>query len=183
RSPKKLKITNKEVMLGFDDQINRWFGREREYYNGFVSSILSANAEDATDDLNDITLSCMSSFDGATKTAESEPERFYHGLVLGLLVSLRGRYTVESNRESGRGRCDVLLVPVDNNHKDPAIIIEFKVFDARRESTLEDTAERALVQIEEKVYATTLVERGFTAEQILSYGIAFKGKEALVVLK
>ena len=182
RSPKKLKITNKEVMLGFDDQINRWFGRVREDYNGFVSSILAANTEDATDYLNDITLASMSSFDGATKTAESEPERFYHGLVLGLLVSLRGRYTVESNRESGRGRCDVLLVPANNNHTDPAIIIEFKAFDARRESTLEDTAERALAQIEEKVYATTLVERGFLAEQILSYGIAFRGKEALVAL-
>ncbi|MBQ9058209.1 MAG: PD-(D/E)XK nuclease domain-containing protein, partial [Atopobiaceae bacterium] len=108
--------------------------------------------------------------------------RFYHGLVLGLLASLRGRYAVESNRESGKGRYDIMLVPVkDAQATDPAIIIEFKVFDPRRETTLEDTATRALAQIDERAYATTLIERGFSADSILSYGIAFRGKEVLVL--
>ncbi|MBQ9058658.1 MAG: AAA family ATPase [Atopobiaceae bacterium] len=183
--PRLLRLTNLEVRLSFEKLIKRWFYRAGSArYDSFVHSILTGNEEDATDYLNDITISCMSAFDGATHTAESEPERFYHGLVLGLLASLRGRYTVESNRESGRGRYDIMLVPTkDAQVKDTPIIIEFKVFDPRRESTLEDTASRALAQIEERAYATTLIERGFSAEHILSYGIAFRGKESLVVCR
>ena len=180
--PKELRLTNKEVFIGFDSMIERWFGRSRQDYNSFIKAILSANTEDATDYLQDVTDACISSFDGATKTAQSEPERFYHGLALGLLASLRGRYAVESNRESGKGRYDIMLVPVkDAQATDPAIIIEFKVFDPRRETTLEDTATRALAQIDERAYATTLIERGFSADSILSYGIAFRGKEVLVL--
>jgi hypothetical protein len=96
-------------------------------------------------------------------------------------VELRGRYSVESNRESGYGRYDVALVPTDGAAgTDPAVIIEFKVFDPRREETLEDTVARALAQIEEKGYAAGLVERGIAPERIRTFGIAFRGREVLV---
>ena len=181
--PKELRLTNKEVFIGFDSVIERWFGRSRQDYNGFIKAILTGDERFATRYLQEVTLSCMSYFDGATRSAQSEPERFYHGLVLGLLASLRGHYTVESNRESGWGRYDIMLVPTkDAQATDKAIIIEFKVFDKDDgETALEDTATRALAQIEERAYATALIERGFSSENILSYGIAFRGKEVLVV--
>ena len=175
-----LKLTNYEVQLGFDDMISRWFGMSEEDYDDFIQAILQGDTRAANHYLSDVTLACISSFDGATKAAESEPERFYHGLVLGMLAKLRGTYTVESNRESGWGRYDVMLVPTDNpTATHPAVIIEFKVFDPDEETTLRETAERALAQIEERSYATTLAERGISREHILSYGMAFRGKEVI----
>ena len=125
---------------------------------------------------------CSTSFDSGTHPSEhSEPERFYHGLVLGLLAHLRGRWSVESNRESGFGRYDVALVPTDGAAgTDPAVVMEFKVFDDWDEQTLEDTVARARQQIEDRAYAAGLVERGIAPERIRTYGIAFRGKEVLV---
>ncbi len=98
-----------------------------------------------------------------------------------MLVHLRGRYAVESNRESGFGRYDVMLIPNDGAFgADPALVIEFKVFDPYEEQTLTDTVARALGQIEQKAYTTALVERGITPERIRCYGIAFRGKEVLI---
>ncbi|MBQ9057839.1 MAG: AAA family ATPase [Atopobiaceae bacterium] len=176
-----LKLTNYEVQLGFDDMISRWFGMSEEDYDDFIGAVLKGDVKAANHYLSDVTLACISSFDGATKTAESQPERFYHGLVLGMLAKLRGLYTVESNRESGWGRYDIMLVPLNGaTSARPAVIIEFKVFDPDEETTLQDTVERALAQIKERAYATALIERGVSAEHILSYGMAFRGKEVLV---
>ncbi|MDY5577129.1 MAG: PD-(D/E)XK nuclease domain-containing protein, partial [Lachnospiraceae bacterium] len=120
----------------------------------------------------------FSSFDSGTKPSKKQPERFYHGFVLGLLVDLRGRYTVTSNHESGFGRYDVMLEP--KKQEDDAIILEFKVFNGRREQTLEDTVEAALAQIEEKQYEKLLMEKGISGERIRKYGFAFEGKEVLI---
>ena len=138
-----------------------------------------------TDYLCDLAEACMSSFDSGTRPSGSQPERFYHGLVLGLLVELHGRYALESNRESGYGRYDVMLVPNDGadaaGGTDPAIIIEFKVQSPRRgEATLEDAVASARAQIRERAYAASLAERGIGRERIREYGIAFSGKRALV---
>ena len=101
--------------------------------------------------------------------------------MLGLLVELRDIYEVKSNRESGYGRYDVMLIPKNNDKKYNAIIIEFKVFDSCDESTLEDTAKSALRQIEEKDYDAELVSIGIPKEQIRHYGFAFEGKKVLIM--
>lgn len=147
-----------------------------------VHALLADDVDAVCDYLSDVVLACASSIDSATHpSVRSEPERFHHGLVLGLLVRLRGRYSVESNRESGYGRYDVALVPTDGAEgTDPAVIIEFKVFDRRREQTLEDTVARAHAQIEKRAYVAGLVARGIAEDRIRTYGIAFRGKEVLV---
>ena len=125
-------------------------------------------------------LQCMSSFDGGNQPSARKPENFYHGLVLGLLTNEKMKnYLVRSNRESGFGRYDVVLEP--NDIREPAAILEFKVFDQENdESTLEDTAEHALRQIEEKRYETELIARGIPPENIRKYGLAFQNKEFLI---
>ena len=99
--------------------------------------------------------------------------------MLGLLVELRGRYIVRSNRESGYGRYDVMLEPLDPT-RDDGIVMEFKVFNPRRESNLEETVAAAKAKIAEKHYAATLEARGLSADRIRSYGFAFQGKRVLI---
>ncbi len=109
---------------------------------------------------------------------QAEPERFYHGFVLGLVVDLAGRYRVTSNRESGLGRYDVLLEPCGSG--DDGIILEFKVFDATDgEKNLNDTAYAALRQVIDKEYAAGL-QTVCGLEHIRIYGFAFCGKEVLI---
>jgi len=124
-------------------------------------------------------LTSMSSFDGGKNPSTRLPENFYHGLVLGLLAENSRDYILTSNRESGYGRYDVVMEPKDAGK--PTVIMEFKVLNARRgEKTLEDTAENALKQIEEKQYEAGLLNRGIPSENILKYGFAFQGKECLI---
>ena len=92
---------------------------------------------------------------------------------------LAGRYVVASNRESGFGRYDVMPDP-RNVSEDDAVIIEFKVQDNSEEKELSETANAALRQIEEKKYATMLIEKGVTKEKIRIYGFAFCGKRVLI---
>ena len=109
------------------------------------------------------------------------PENFYHGFVLGLMVDQSENYIITSNRESGFGRYDIMLEPIDkNNDKYPGIIIEFKVINSRKENSLEETVKAALNQIEEKNYDAELIKRGVNKENIHHYGFAFKGKEVLI---
>ena len=128
--------------------------------------------------MNRVAKQIFSSFDGGSKPSGSQPERFYHGFVLGLIVDLSDRYVITSNRESGFGRYDVVIEPKDK--KEDAIILEFKVFNSKKEKSLEETVEFALAQIEEKNYAADLIARGIPAENIRKYGFAFEGKKVLI---
>jgi hypothetical protein len=157
--------------------IKGWFKKQSAGYNDFVKALLLGDIDAMNEYMNRVTLSLFSSFDTGKNPSISEPERFYHGFVLGLMVDLQGRYVINSNRESGFGRYDVMLEPLGT--KD-AIIIEFKVFNRRREQTLEDTLTAALAQIEEKNYAQTLIDKGIAPERIRKYGFAFEGKEVLI---
>lgn len=127
--------------------------------------------------MNRVALATFSYFDAGRRNT-AEPERFYHGFVLGLLVELEGRYRITSNRESRFGRYDVMLEPL--RETDDAMILEFKVFRPEKEKTLEDTVKNALAQIEEKKYDTSLIAGGVSRERIRKYGFAFKGREVLI---
>ncbi len=130
--------------------------------------------------MNKVALNTFSFFDSGNKPSEeTEPERFYHGFVLGMVVDLADRYTVRSNRESGYGRYDVMIKPLDKQEK--AFIFEFKVLNRDDDETvLEDTVANALRQIEQKEYAAELEAEGFAPEKIRKYGFAFEGKRCLI---
>lgn len=174
-----LQITNFEVMLMFRNMVSNWFVQASSSYNDFIKSLLQGDLKAMNVYMNRVALTTFSCFDtGKRPSAEQQPERFYHGFVLGLMVELEGRYVITSNRESGFGRYDVLLEP--QNKKDYAIILEFKVFDPDVETSLEDTVQKALNQIEIKKYETVLLQKGIPADRIRKYGFAFCGKDVLI---
>lgn len=177
-----LSITNLETRSMFSAMFKGWFKMSASNYNAFVGALLKGSLREMNLYMNDVALSTFSNFDtGKHPSERTQPERFYHGFVLGLLVELRDIYEVKSNRESGYGRYDVMLIPKNNDKKYNAIIIEFKVFDSYDESTLEDTAKSALRQIEEKDYDAELVSIGIPKERIRHYGFAFEGKKVLIM--
>ncbi len=176
----RLKLTNWEVEMMFEDMVREWFGAEDVPYNDFIKALLLGDVEAMNEFMNDIALTTFSSFDIAESVAKHDaPERFYHGFVLGLMVELKGSYEVTSNRESGFGRYDIMLVPRKMGQLDP-MVIEFKVRKPRKEASLEETVAAALQQIDDKEYDAVLVERGFKKERIRHYGFAFEGKQVLI---
>ena len=174
-----LKITNLETLGMFSEMFVGWFQNTRSNYNAFIKAMLCGNIKEMNAYMNEVALATFSSFDtGSHPSGRTQPERFYHGFVLGLLVELRDQYEVRSNRESGYGRYDVMLIPRQKNQL--AFVLEFKVYDAQEELKLEDTVQSALVQIEEKDYDTELIERGISKSKIRHYGFAFEGKKVLI---
>ena len=177
-----LALTNREILFMFRKMILRWFSPAKHETNEFIRALISGDIESMNEYMNDVALNTFSSFDsGKKKSNRKAPENFFHGFVLGLIVDQTENYIITSNRESGYGRYDIMLEPIDKtNEKLPGIVIEFKVINHRKENSLEETVKAALKQIEEKNYNVELIKRGVKEENIHHYGFAFRGKEVLI---
>ncbi len=173
-----LQLTNFEVKTMFRNMVKRWFASAASHYNDFIKALLLGDICAMNAYMNKVALSTFSYFDIGNQPSGAEPERFYHGFVLELMVELADRYILTSNRESGFGRYDVMLEP--RNHKDDAFILEFKVQNPDDEKTLSDTVAAALEQIGQRQYEAVLTEKGILRENIRKYGFAFCGKQVLI---
>lgn len=174
-----MEFTNFEVKKMFEKLVSGWFEATSDF-GDFVNAMFRGEEDEMNYYMNEVALGTFSSFDtGLSPSGNKQPERFYHGFVLGLMVDRAKNYIVKSNRESGFGRYDVVMEPKDP--ADVAVIMEFKVFNEKKgEKTLEDTAENALKQIDEKKYDTDLLQRGIPADRIYKYGFAFEGEKCLI---
>ena len=177
-----LSLTNLEVRIMFQKLISGWFKTIRNTSDEFVIALIKGDIKAMNYFMNKIALATFSYFDVGNKPSEYiEPERFYHGFVLGIMVGERENYIIKSNRESGFGRYDIMMVPKDiKNKKLPAIVIEFKVYDSEDEKQLKDTVKAAHRQIEEKRYDDEIIQLGIERDRIKHYGFAFEGKKVLI---
>lgn len=172
-----LQLTNREVYVMFEQLIGSWFEICRRVSNAFLQAMIEDDVQAMNTYMNKVALQTFSYFDIGKKPSEEEPERFYHGFVLGMMVELADRYVITSNRESGYGRYDIMLESL--NPEMDSMIIEFKVQN-ENEKELSDTVQEALRQIEKKNYQANLTAKGIPEKKIRKYGFAFCGKKVLI---
>ena len=173
-----LRITNLETKDMFETLFAAWFKDATASYHKFIKAMMENDLEVMNYYMNRVTQETFSYFDvGNGEAGLEETERFYHGFVLGLMAEQAENYVLKSNRESGFGRYDVMMIPKKENL--PAVILEFKVRRAK-EKDLEETVQMALQQIEEKNYDAELLTLGIPKEKIRHYVFAFEGKKVLI---
>lgn len=170
-----LKIPNEEVHIFYENLIVKWFKESltSQNYNTMLKALITKDVETFDDIFTEFIVRSMSYFD----VSGEEPEKVYHAFVLGMIVSLNDKYQVKSNRESGYGRYDVMLIPKDITKT--GIIIEFKKIKETKPKTIESGVKEALEQIEKQKYESELRERNIT--DILKLAIVFKGKDVRIV--
>ena len=176
-----LAIVNHEVMKMLGVIVASWFRNRNDQrsYDAFNKALIECNEEKMQENLSRLSLELMGSFDTANQENKKAAENFYHGFVLGIVAETRERFSISSNRESGEGRYDIMLEPLDKD-RDNGIIIEFKVFNPKEEESLEGTCQRALDQIDDKKYDVELKKHGILDERIAKFGIGYSGKNVLV---
>ncbi|GEQ20920.1 hypothetical protein CBU02nite_14260 [Clostridium butyricum] len=170
-----LKIPNEEVHIFYENLIEKWFKESltSQNYNTMLKALITKDIETFDEIFTEFIMRNMSYFDVSGK----EPEKVYHAFVLGMIVSLNNEYEVKSNKESGYGRYDVMLIPRDASNL--GIIIEFKRIKETNSKTIKTGIEEALKQIEENKYEAELIDRG--VGDILKLAIVFKGKKVKIV--
>ena len=190
-------LTNEEVRRMFYRMVKEWFSGAKESYNEFIEAMLTGDLKMMNRHMTYMCETVFSYFDTGKGPMGAEPERFYHGFVLGMVVSMSKEYHVRSNRESGYGRYDIMIYPKKQgglfeekkfsvgmkpsvSRLKNAILMEFKVHDPEDEKDLSETVRAALAQIEERNYAAELIGLGFPEEYIKKYGFAFEGKKVLI---
>jgi hypothetical protein len=148
-----------------------WFSKSQTYnsFNVVLENLKKARLEDFEDYFEDFISKVCSYYD----FSDQEPERVYHALVLGMMVQLQSDYRITSNRESGFGRYDIVLHPLEKDL--PAYVFEFKKFNSKRENSMEESLDAAMLQIKTKNYTSILKQEGH--QNIYLIAIAFKGKE------
>ena len=167
-----LKIPNKEIRKYFGNMfLNRFFGTEVKT-NILIKALEGGDIKKFEETLGEIMINMLSHFD-----LDKEMEKIYQVFMIGLVGFLMGKYEIISNDESGYGRYDLAMIPIKSNEK--AYLMEFKI--SKTKKGMEESAEKALKQIDEKKYDTRLKARGI--KNILKIGIAFYGKEVKVVFK
>ena len=183
-----LSIPNKELLQVYKNILKNWFAMEQKtgvINTGLIESLLDGDMKDFEIYLQDILLLSGSYHDAsAGKTSRSEAglekeryENFYHGLILGMMINISDKYYVESNREYGRGRPDIVIMPKDRNKK--AYILEFKNEYTSSVKTAEEAAKEALQQIEDMKYEEGVKHAG--VKEVMKIGLGFKGKDLKLV--
>ena len=167
-----LKIPNKEIRKYFGNMfLNRFFGTEVKT-NILIKALENGDIKKFEKTLGEIMINMLSHLD-----LDKEMEKIYQVFMIGLIGFLMGKYEIISNDESGYGRYDLAMIPIKSNEK--AYLMEFKI--SKTKKGMEERAQKALKQIDEKKYDTKLKARGI--KNILKIGVAFYGKEVKVVFK
>ena len=167
-----LRIPNKEIRKYFGNMfLNRFFGTEVKT-NILIKALENGDIKKFEKTLGEIMINMLSHFD-----LDKEMEKIYQVFMIGLVGFLMGKYEIISNDESGYGRYDLAMIPIKSNEK--AYLMEFKI--SKTKKGMEEKAQKALKQIDEKKYDTKLKTRGI--KNILKIGVAFYGKEVKVVFK
>ena len=176
-TPCRLRIPDVEVGELYKTTISEWFEKTIHHpkYHLLLKSLITGDIDTFSQIFQEFLISAVSVFD----VSPQEPEKIYHAFVLGMLLGLKDTYEVKSNRESGYGRYDVMLIPKNSN--DLGIIMEFKKIGRFEQADLESAVNSALKQIEDKKYDQELLDRG--VKHILYLGLAFEGKRALIRAK
>lgn len=151
-----LAIPNREVKEFFRHTVQAWFQQQlgSSNLNAMLKALAGGDYDNFCNYLRDFVRSILSYYD----VCYNEPERVYHAFVLGLLIQLQSQYLIRSNRESGYGRYDLILIPKDKRKN--GIVIEFKKLISENQETTEKALQSALKQIEDKHYADELRQQG-----------------------